>query len=1193
MFIYLSKKIAIPNGVRLKSVSWNPDHGWIACGGENGLLKVLKLESEQSKENKARGVAAPTTLSMNQTLEGHSGAVCVVTWNANYRKLTTSDQFGLIIVWMLHKGVWYEEMINNRNKSVVRDMKWTSDGQKICIVYEDGAVIVGSYDGNRLWGKELKESLQLVEWSPEGRVILFVTTDGKVLMYDSLGTRLGQLPLYAVEDTPEEEISIVGLHWYDGSEGYVDSDAPSLAVAFSNGRVQITRRERDDRPVLIDTGMELTQCRWNTNGTVLALAGVQRSGERRAVSMVQFYSTYGHHLRTLKVPGGGISALGWEGGGLRIALAVDCFIYFANIRPDYLWGYFCNTLAYAYNKPDKTEHTVVFWELSSSERYVKTVRKLLSITAAGENCVMATRVEDKEGQYLLILCNAIGSPVDTKYIDRYPKHVCMTKYHIIVADDFTVYAWQYRTPVSKLTSIDTGAGLRRKEGRERMFHIDDGVDSRGGGRGRGGGGGGGGKTGEMPEDPICCLAASERVLVVGRESGTVQRYTLPHISLETVYYLPCRPQYLALNCDCTRMSIIDINSFLSFLNMRAGEGAGSVTGRSRGGAGGELPYERKDVWSMMWAEDNPELFALMEKTRMYIYRDMEPEEPVLSSGYLCAYRDLQIKAVLLDEVMASPGSPEADIIIDYEAKSLRDARELLSNVGIHDAFKYIADRPHPRLWRLLAEAALEQLDFTVAEKAFVSCSDYQGIRFVKRLTVLDDKTKQRAEVAAYFRQFEKAELLYREMDRKDLAIDLRMRLGDWFRVVQLLQGPAGDDTQRRMAWNRIGDYYADRLKWHKAVQYYVQGKSNEALVRCYYHLGNFSGLVKVAAALPEGAELLLDIGEKLTSVGMGEQAAEAFLKGGDVKAAIDACVMLNQWNHAVKLAEEHSFPQIETLFERYASHLLEKGAILEAIELYRKAQRHVDAARLLSQMAQKVSASKVNPLRAKKLQVLAALEVLQYRSSMLDPMAAGGAAGGATTQQTLHTLVTVDAATGDDRALDAPWRGAEAYHFFILAQRQLYEGLIDESMNTALRLQEYDDILDAKDIYSLIALTAHYNSHFGQCSDAFVKLESLDSLDDKEREAYAQLALTIFMSNPPVDPAKRAVDCPRPGCIGRVQSWYTKCLECNYKLHACLVTGRAILDSRYRACPVCRHRCQESAARGLVFCPLCHAALDS
>ena len=70
-------------------------------------------------------------------------------WNEGHQKLTSSDQYGLIIVWMLYKGSWYEEMINNRNKSVVKGMAWNSDGQKICIVYEDGAVIVGSVDGNR------------------------------------------------------------------------------------------------------------------------------------------------------------------------------------------------------------------------------------------------------------------------------------------------------------------------------------------------------------------------------------------------------------------------------------------------------------------------------------------------------------------------------------------------------------------------------------------------------------------------------------------------------------------------------------------------------------------------------------------------------------------------------------------------------------------------------------------------------------------------------------------------------------------------------------------------------------------------------------------------------------------------------------------------------------------------------------
>lgn len=44
----------------------------------------------------------------------------------------------MIVVWTLFKNVWYEEMINNRNKGPVCGMQWTRDGTKICIAYEDG-----------------------------------------------------------------------------------------------------------------------------------------------------------------------------------------------------------------------------------------------------------------------------------------------------------------------------------------------------------------------------------------------------------------------------------------------------------------------------------------------------------------------------------------------------------------------------------------------------------------------------------------------------------------------------------------------------------------------------------------------------------------------------------------------------------------------------------------------------------------------------------------------------------------------------------------------------------------------------------------------------------------------------------------------------------------------------------------------
>ena len=74
----LNVQIAIPNEIQLTTLSWHPTKGWIACGGEDGLLKVLKLEPQQAKDVKIKGLAAPSNLSMNQTLDGHNGRVLLV-----------------------------------------------------------------------------------------------------------------------------------------------------------------------------------------------------------------------------------------------------------------------------------------------------------------------------------------------------------------------------------------------------------------------------------------------------------------------------------------------------------------------------------------------------------------------------------------------------------------------------------------------------------------------------------------------------------------------------------------------------------------------------------------------------------------------------------------------------------------------------------------------------------------------------------------------------------------------------------------------------------------------------------------------------------------------------------------------------------------------------------------------------------
>lgn len=54
------------------------------------------------------------------------------------------------------------------------------------------------------------------------------------------------------------------------------------------------------------------------------------------------------------------------------------------------------------------------------------------------------------------------------------------------------------------------------------------------------------------------------------------------------------------------------------------------------------------------------------------------------------------------------------------------------------------------------------------------------------LNICDDaRIRRRAEVCSYFDRYDEAENMLREIDRRDLTVSLRERLGDWFRVVQV------------------------------------------------------------------------------------------------------------------------------------------------------------------------------------------------------------------------------------------------------------------------------------------------------------------------------------------------------------------------------------------------------------------------
>ncbi|CAB1118236.1 unnamed protein product [Ectocarpus sp. CCAP 1310/34] len=1261
--------------------------------------------------------------------------VCV-TWNATYSKLTTCDEQGLIIVWMLHKGLWFEEMINNRHKSAVRDMKWTSDGQKICIIYADGAVIVGSVDGNRLWGKELDMGLQNVEWSPDGRRkailiyvqptlhlttytrILFVTAVGEVLIYDAQGKRLRAMTLpEGAEITPDstgansptsgskkkpaflrdekdddddddsdDEVKggegktggrkrgegkkgrVIFVDWYDGAEGLLHPQVPTLCIALDGGFVQLSRGVDDNAaPLVVDAHMRIRQAMLALSG--VATAHLSKSGQSRELSVVKLYSPYGVPLRTLKVPGNGISSMAWEGGGLRIALAVDAYIYFANIRMD---------------------TQVCFWDLKAGEKRVKPHRNLKLVSGGGEHVCLVTGPDDRGrgGGGLRLAVQEPGMSLLSR------------NGHLTWA---SADAFKETSPFRDSDSATAIAmALKRTPGagRERVVDPDNLASPACAPEAYGGPAGGDDESNSNPITDTLVSDTRQSMKVDGRFKMLLSKRWESHA--------------------------LKVENNIVILDGRSPGDTSKGAGRESLDNGPWASLERRDTWDMVWATDDPNQLAAMEKTKMVVFNNGEAEEPVPCTRNLCRLEGLEARTVDLDDIMAAPESPDRSVVVDVETGALVEARELITTDGLQEAYQAISKKPHPRLWKLLAQQALEVLDLNMAEKAFVMCGKnaFHGVRLVKRLGNISDRIRRRAEVYSYFDRHDEAENMLREIDRRDLTISLRERLGDWFRVVQLMKQGGGDDEQLCTAWGKIGAYYTERGKWGKAVQYFKQAKDLRMVAECYYryetHIlvgtlvpyhrilqsdvfpsffralvpftptrvspslpsppailclrfllrGEFSTLFtlcthglalstrpgaearekltlqeKLAYAgirtpdltsrrlrgyqyaslrelvdtLPHGATELAELGTMFESVGLGEDSVRALIRLGDHKGAIDSCIRLNHWrrcgaishfrntattrnkfrlppatvtnpkpavlvdkavaldrmkneqvppllrilsspcglfSRAVDLAEKHDFPQIEALLVRHTGQLLQKGDPLQAVEVFRMAGKATDAALLLAKLAEDAGRRQVDPLRAKKLHVLAACEVERHRKIALGGTGASrqgrsAAEVAAATAATLNTLMATTSENAEDKraakVLDSAWRGAEAYHYYMLAQRQLYQGKVDKAVRTAIR--------------------------------AFVKLEILPNQSTEQLEAAQALALKIFTRNPPIDPEP-------------LESHCLECLDEGRSYQACTVSGQ-VISSRGRAlmCKTCRHFAIESELERRAQCPLCHAPM--
>lgn len=81
-------------------------------------------------------------------------------------------------------------------------------------------------------------------------------------------------------------------------------------------------------------------------------------------------------------------------------MAVGPAIFFANVKLDYKWGWLQpKTIVFGYQKKDRIEFSVIFWNIETEERNIKFVKNLVEILACDDLCAIITRFENETGEY--------------------------------------------------------------------------------------------------------------------------------------------------------------------------------------------------------------------------------------------------------------------------------------------------------------------------------------------------------------------------------------------------------------------------------------------------------------------------------------------------------------------------------------------------------------------------------------------------------------------------------------------------------------------------------------------------------------------------------------------------------------------------------------------------------------------------
>ena len=952
----------------------------------------------------------------------------------------------------------------------------------------------------------------------------------------------------------------------------------------------------------------------NLNNTTLNM-----TNKNKTKSILLFYNVQGELLKRFVCPCH-VNSFSW-GYSSTIALAADKYIYIALTKFKHKWTYLNDTIVFAYLISDQ-KYNIIFLNTLNDTKQCKLVYNLINVISSDNYCVIIQESKEKR-EYSFMITNNFCNVLETKLVPIKPLFYDMNNQFIVICDNDYVYVLQYKgyykpkkgskkennekeknidlinmknskynIPMSKLdpNGMDEYCFFIESElNSEIEYSYKNFVKNK--------------KT----KNSIINLILSNIYLYIAKANGIINKYNLYSKSLERKFKIDENIKSFGLSPFDRYMWCINTNDYLSIYNLDKEKPD-------------KLNYYQKEVWDIKWCEKSEEEeredtleFVILQKNKLYFINNLEIEgEMIKCTDYLGKYYNNEVTVVKIEKLNNDRNNDffeGKNYLKKYQNKVLKEFNELLENSQITDlkpALDYASKKPCNTFYSKITKKALEKLDFDTAQTAMLQTGDFEGLQFLKKVKNIEDDELKKAEILEFNNNYDEASNKYNKMGRNDLNLAMNIKLGKWDKVTDMMSKNDDKDENLKIAYNNYADELYEKKDYDKAEDYYKKSGNLHGLINTYFAKEEYNKAAEMIDVIPKEDEFLEEMGDKFRGVGMCQEAVLAYTKRGNLKKAMETYIENNKWGEAVELSRENDFYNMEQLTNKFGTEFIKNGRKLDLVELFNKANMKLKVNKYLIEIACDMWKLKAPPLIIKKIYVLAALELENYKSRISDSQINNEDHIEMNDEARLKNREKNEenpdikkpnnnySSKEIDKILFNSWRGAEAFHYYMLCQAQLYNRKFKEACKTSIRLSLYEKELGSEEVYRLIALCSYLNKSFAFCSYALSTLEKLNTINKYRKAKYEELAKSIFVKYEPKNVDEKFFKCPNNDCKQAVSEYDIYCKNCGMNFNGCVLTGASILDHHYFKCKQCHHRTKKNEVKRSTIgnCPLCHCSLN-